>query len=822
MKKRVTYKSKTVCLPDSNNLPKPCYADVVSHFTPGPEPEPELRCISVHCAVEDVQITINGIERSTALLLRGSSYEYTVSKPGYNTITGSGILTEDAVFRILGISGPTNFDTKLNDTDFSNLFVFPGTSVSYIISKPGYVTPQGEASIRGTKMVTADTVLNAHALAVTITPTPDFLEINGYNNINGIMFEEGDTVSYDIYAGKDGYNNLYLDGTTDTDLDISDSLPDLTPLCFESLKANSSIQYIIIGSGGPYDIKYSTDLETWTQLNANTRVNLPNIGDKIYFKGSNARLGVDFSNYFRFTGIGNFACNGNVNSLLDNGDGSTITSVPDFCYYYLFIGLSITTAPILSATSVGERSYAEMFNACRQLKYAPKLPATVLGTACYMDMFSNCSGLTSLPDLPATTLALNCYDSMFYACTAITKSVELPALTLEQRCYAYMFDDCTALTEIKPIHATTFAPLCFENMFGSCRSLEIIPNGTFQDAQMEDYCFQHTFQNCTKLRDASSITISSSARECCWQMFSYCPSLTEPPQLTATTLAPGCYKDMFSKNCSLQKAPIIHATTLANSCFDSMFVGCFSLSEVKLAYTGNFSSDNFAHWMQGGPERNVLFLATNYGCSGNGHGSFTGGPGAYIRTTFTPSINLSYGGTIRLCYTHNTNPNAVNTIIGQTTSGENLSLIVNSSGQLYLNIPSPGSPIVDNEYLNLNVEQGVTYYFMLDVVKHSVTNWMIYFKCKTRETDDYATTWSKDVYTAIWHNTPIALLGSSLQPDTEYNTGTLNLAKCSFTYVDVTTILYNDRPAGMLYYSGTDTTIGADAIPTGWTVRHFG
>jgi len=101
MKKRVTYKTKEIRLPDSNNLPKPCYAEYVPGPRPSPGPAPLVyKTLTILCALPDITITINGIERATATLLQGTSYSYTVARPGYHTIVGMGILQENAVFTI--------------------------------------------------------------------------------------------------------------------------------------------------------------------------------------------------------------------------------------------------------------------------------------------------------------------------------------------------------------------------------------------------------------------------------------------------------------------------------------------------------------------------------------------------------------------------------------------------------------------------------------------------------------------------------------------------------------------------------------------------
>lgn len=69
-----------------------------------------------------------------------------------------------------------------------------------------------------------------------------------------------------------------------------------------------------------------------------------------------------------------------------------------------------------------------MFYDCRSLTTAPVLPATTLAKYCYNNMFNSCTSLTAAPSLPATTLTDYCYANMFYGCTSLS-SVEVAFTT---------------------------------------------------------------------------------------------------------------------------------------------------------------------------------------------------------------------------------------------------------------------------------------------------------------------------------------------------------------------------------------------------------
>ncbi len=132
-------------------------------------------------------------------------------------------------------------------------------------------------------------------------------------------------------------------------------------------------------------------------------------------------LRLHYNNYstITFTNNVNVACTGDIRTLLDWKNYSTVnTQNAKFCY---------------------------LFDGCSVLTSAHKLPATKLADDCYYCMFWLYKSHVC-PSLNATTLADGCYSSMFYGCTSLTSAPELNATTLVSHCYTYMFESCTSLT----------------------------------------------------------------------------------------------------------------------------------------------------------------------------------------------------------------------------------------------------------------------------------------------------------------------------------------------------------------------------------------
>ena len=147
----------------------------------------------------------------------------------------------------------------------------------------------------------------------------------------------------------------------------------------------------------------STDGTNWTSM-GNTSYATPitatvPANGKLYLKATTTNWSA--GNYFnRILCSDKFNVGGNIMSLLrgDNYQNTTFNSNNVKTFYCLFLNNSNLVS-------------------CGNLK----LPTNVVDY-CYSTMFEGCSSLTTPPVLPASTLANSCYKSMFYGCSNL-KSV---------------------------------------------------------------------------------------------------------------------------------------------------------------------------------------------------------------------------------------------------------------------------------------------------------------------------------------------------------------------------------------------------------------
>ena len=192
-------------------------------------------------------------------------------------------------------------------------------------------------------------------------------------------------------------------------------------LTFTAQEDNSTISFM---DGRGLTIEYSFDKVNWTVWDYSAITLSKN--QKVYLRGDNPKgtvLSGDVSvntNNRRFIMTGTIAASGNVMSLLSLTDFDNILSAPRGCFAYLFsYCTSLTTAPVLPATTLDYGCYQEMFRGCSNLVTAPDLPATILDEVCYSGMFQSCKKLTKAPELPAQELAESCYKNMFYSCASL-------------------------------------------------------------------------------------------------------------------------------------------------------------------------------------------------------------------------------------------------------------------------------------------------------------------------------------------------------------------------------------------------------------------
>ena len=195
-------------------------------------------------------------------------------------------------------------------------------------------------------------------------------------------------------------------------------------LCFTAEEAGSTVAMAVNGTptkGQAFET--SIDGTNWSVFTpGTTTITLANAGDKVYFRGDNITVSESSSIYYNFVMSGKIAASGNIMSLLDKTCQST-TIPNDYCYYNMFYNCkSLTTAPVLPATTLARYCYSYMFNGCTSLQVysssgtghtkAWRIPTSGSASSytSQSNMFYNCPGSytsSSIVDLNTTFYTQN-------------------------------------------------------------------------------------------------------------------------------------------------------------------------------------------------------------------------------------------------------------------------------------------------------------------------------------------------------------------------------------------------------------------------------
>ncbi len=244
-------------------------------------------------------------------------------------------------------------------------------------------------------------------------------------------------------------------------------------LCFTANEDYVKISYSSADEEHKPDVRYSYDGTNWIEWTEPISLMQD---EKIYVKGDNPD-GFSFSDksFTQFSISKSATVSGSVMSLID-GEGESTVIPNEYCFYSLFKGCEVTTAPELPATTLKAYCYASMFENCHSLKIAPVLPAIEVEPGCYRLMFWSCS-FSEAPELPAKKMAKSCYSGMFGMCMSLEETPLLPATELADSCYSGMFTLCSSLRKVVYLPAETFANGCYSEMFQICTSLNYVKVG---------------------------------------------------------------------------------------------------------------------------------------------------------------------------------------------------------------------------------------------------------------------------------------------------------------------------------------------------------
>lgn len=104
--------------------------------------------LKINCKDPNATITINAIETNYQVFTINDSYTWSVSRPGFKTLSGSGVITEDVIINVATfeiIKTPQEAATTINGQNLTGVYFRKGTiyPYSYVVSNTGYTTKTG-------------------------------------------------------------------------------------------------------------------------------------------------------------------------------------------------------------------------------------------------------------------------------------------------------------------------------------------------------------------------------------------------------------------------------------------------------------------------------------------------------------------------------------------------------------------------------------------------------------------------------------------------------------------------------------------------------
>lgn len=441
------------------------------------------------------------------------------------------------------------------------------------------------------------TMNNGGSAVRTMTVTPDAYKRAGFVAAfpNGTALSSANvTVTGGGLGGGTGVQRDLRNATLQSNkyYNVNQCYVDLTYFTIQAGAAATDITFNYKTSHG---VQYSTDGSTWTAV-GNDPVPVA-AGSSIKVRGTGSKYKDSGT---LFTSTADCDIYGDIMSLFytDNTYSTKKTALAANALQGAFMGLTNIDIPpgrplLLSATTLSNNCYQQMFSGCTGLTYAPEFrnengqsASTIPNYAC-QEMFLGCTSLTEAPELPATSVGQNGYfrmfkncsaletppislaqnitgasacEEMFRDCVSLRYAPELPAMSIPNRGYYAMFSGCTSLIAAPELPATQIGERAYNRMFGSdtdagngCSSMVTGPS-TLPATGMKIWCYSRMFTGCTSLENA--------------------------PEIMATgTLAEGCFNEMF-KSCSrLRSAQTdFYFSTVGNNSCKQMFMSCLALN----------------------------------------------------------------------------------------------------------------------------------------------------------------------------------------------------------------------------------------------------
>lgn len=231
------------------------------------------------------------------------------------------------------------------------------------------------------------------------------------------------------------------------------------------------------------DLKYSLDGVNWTTADLTADFSLSvSAGANLYLKGTNTSgFNGGYTDYYKMTMDVNHSIGGNIMSIVDETNYTTITSIPKYCFTYLFNGdthlVNAGDVNFGSVTSIGGGGCQNMYQKCTSLTTPSDLSnITSISWSGCQNMYMGCSALTTGSDLSnITSIGDRGCKYMYGDCKSLSTPSDLSNVTSvgSEGCNS-MYEGCTSLTTATAPNISEWDTTFMENWLGRTASTGVV------------------------------------------------------------------------------------------------------------------------------------------------------------------------------------------------------------------------------------------------------------------------------------------------------------------------------------------------------------
>ena len=172
----------------------------------------------------DATVVIAGQYKSSLMVLKGESVTYSVSKTGYVTQTTTTSITEDTTVSVTLLASytftinatPSDATVTINGVEQTTAQVVQGSTVTWSVERTGYTSQSGTETASSDTTKNISLVINQYTYTISATPNDATVVINGSER-STLTADYGTTITWSVskvgYVAQSGTHTLEADYT---------------------------------------------------------------------------------------------------------------------------------------------------------------------------------------------------------------------------------------------------------------------------------------------------------------------------------------------------------------------------------------------------------------------------------------------------------------------------------------------------------------------------------------------------------------------------------------------------------------------------------